>query len=81
MMSLYSVVVTQLNSFASEADIVIGDVYFTLFTLRSLCIGLTTNSRTSLLDFIRRRVSVGELTVIQRLHLFYFDSWAEIFLP
>ena len=24
------------NSFASEADIVIGDVYFTLFALRSL---------------------------------------------
>ena len=33
MMSLYGVVVI---SFASEADIVIGDVYFALFALRSL---------------------------------------------
>ena len=36
MMSLYSVVVIQYNSFVFEAVRVIGDVYFTLFALRSL---------------------------------------------
>ena len=35
MMTFYGVIVTH-NSFASEADIVIGDVYFALFALRSL---------------------------------------------
>ena len=31
-----TVLLSHNNSFASEADIVIGDVYFTLFALRSL---------------------------------------------
>ena len=34
---------------------------FCMFNFLMSCIGLTTNSPTSLLDFIRRRVGVGEL--------------------
>ena len=81
-MSLYSVVVTQylVRVCLSEAFIVICENWFFLKIFYfSICLtsdkfntGLKTNSPTFLLDFIRRRVGVGELTR-RRLDWIPFD--------